>query len=180
MAIRPSSLHRSSPPFRRACPCGGGERLARLLAIVYPAGLRAMDLLVYWRWDNYRRDLDDGAGFNFNSNQRRLHTAIEPGERLWAVTGHHSGGTMRYALAAVLAVTAKTFNPPGFKYGRHRVWGDTRHSAYYAVPAQADMAHLLLRLEFAPRSTIESRPKIGQSLQTLRSLTPGDSALLAA
>ena len=39
-----------------------------------------MHLLAYWRLDNYLRDLDEGAGFNFNSKQSRLHSAIEPGE----------------------------------------------------------------------------------------------------
>ena len=45
-----------------------------------------MDLLAYWRYDNYIRDLDEGAGFHFNSNQSRLHTAIHIGERLWLFT----------------------------------------------------------------------------------------------
>jgi len=35
-----------------------------------------MDLLAYWRLDNYPRDLDEGAGFNCNSRQPRLHSAI--------------------------------------------------------------------------------------------------------
>ena len=34
------------------------------------------DLLAYWRYDNYKRDLEEGAGFNFNSRQPRLHSAI--------------------------------------------------------------------------------------------------------
>ncbi len=45
-----------------------------------------MHLLAYWRLDNYLRDLDEGAGFNFNSRQARLHTAIQPGETLWLFT----------------------------------------------------------------------------------------------
>ena len=45
-----------------------------------------MHLLAYWRLDNYLRDLDEGAGFNFNSRQGRLHSAIEPGETLWLFT----------------------------------------------------------------------------------------------
>jgi hypothetical protein len=58
----------------------------------------------------------------------RLHTAIEPGERLRAVTDHRTaGGPIYYALAAMLTVTAKTFNPPGYQ-----VWGAPhlgRHAA---------------------------------------------------
>ena len=34
-----------------------------------------MDLLAHWRFDNYQRDLEAGAGIHFNSNQSRLHTA---------------------------------------------------------------------------------------------------------
>jgi 5-methylcytosine-specific restriction enzyme A len=140
-----------------------------------------MDLLAYWRWDNYLRDLDRGAGFHFNSNQSRLHSAVEPGDRVWCVTGYRPAGQqIRYALAAKLTITAKTINHPGYEYGRHRIWGDTSRSAYYAVSAQSDLASLLQKLEFEPRSSIADRAKIGQSLQTLRSLTPYDSNLLAA
>jgi hypothetical protein len=42
-------------------------------------------LLAYWKWTNDARDLGTERGFHFNSNQRCLHDAIEPGERLWAV-----------------------------------------------------------------------------------------------
>jgi 5-methylcytosine-specific restriction protein A len=141
-------------------------------------GLFQMDLLAYWRWDNYCADLDEGAGFNFNSNQRRLHTAIEVGERLWLVTGRPSPQGARYVLVGTLTVSAKTFNPPGYKYGRYRVWGNLASSAYYSADGP-DATPLLLRLEFVPRSPIRSASKIGQSLQTIRSLSPGDSALLA-
>jgi hypothetical protein len=42
-------------------------------------------LLTYWKWTNYARDLGTERGFHVNSNPRRLHDAIEPGVRLWAV-----------------------------------------------------------------------------------------------
>jgi 5-methylcytosine-specific restriction protein A len=137
-----------------------------------------MDLLAYWRWDNYCADLDEGAGFNFNSNQRRLHTAIEVGERLWLVTGRPSPDGIRYVLVGMLTVSAKTFNPPSYKYGRYRVWGNLANSAYYSADGP-DAAPLLMRLEFVPPSPIRSQDKIGQSLQTIRSLSPDDSALLS-
>ena len=50
------------------------------------------DLLAYWRYDNYKRDLEEGAGFNFNSNQPRLHSAIALGDSLWLVTGRQEVG----------------------------------------------------------------------------------------
>lgn len=136
-----------------------------------------MDLLAYWRWDNYVRDLDEGAGFNFNSNQARLHSAINIGERLWLVSGRRAEGGIQYALVASLRVVAKTLNPPDYKYGNFRLWADVKQSAYYSADAP-DATDLLLRLQFQPSSPIVSRQVIGQSLQTMRSLTPAASVLL--
>lgn len=80
-----------------------------------------MDLLAYWRYDNYLRDLDEGAGFNFNSNQSRLHTAINIGELLWLFTRVVNTGESEYRLLARLNVIAKTINAPNYKC---RVPGD--------------------------------------------------------
>lgn len=65
-----------------------------------------MPLLYYWRGDNYRRDLDLGAGYHLNQGSPRLHD-IELGDSLWAFTRLENG---RYVLAAELVVRAKTFN----------------------------------------------------------------------
>lgn len=35
-----------------------------------------MPLLYYWRGDNYRRDLDLGAGYHLNQGTPRLHEAL--------------------------------------------------------------------------------------------------------
>ncbi len=137
-----------------------------------------MDLLAYWRWDNYVRDLDEGAGFNFNSNQSRLHSAIELGETLWLVTGHRQLGGIRYPLVARLVIRAKTYNEPGYKYGKFRVWGDVKSSSYYSSDGP-DSGDLLLNLEFHPHRSISARERISQSLQTMRSLSSGDIGLLS-
>jgi 5-methylcytosine-specific restriction protein A len=79
-----------------------------------------MPLLYYWRGDNYRRDLDMGAGYHLNQANPLLHE-IEIGDSLWAFTRASDG---RYVLGAELVVCAKTLNPPKFRYGRYRVWGD--------------------------------------------------------
>src|ERR1041384_6326776 len=86
----------------------------------------SMHMLAYWRLDNYLRDLDEGAGFNFNSRQARLHSAIEPGETLWLFTVVKN--PPRYFLVAKLVVRSKTVNPPESKYGDYRVWGDLKLS----------------------------------------------------
>jgi hypothetical protein len=136
-----------------------------------------MDLMAYWKWENYVRDLDEGAGFNFNSNQSRLHSMIEIGERLWLVSGRRGQGGIRYLLLACLQVAAKTFNPPDYKYGKYRVWADIRRSAYYSADGP-DMSDLLLQLEFQLHSPIVAKEVTGQSLQTMRCLTAADTALL--
>jgi predicted restriction endonuclease len=136
-----------------------------------------MDLMAYWRWDNYISDLDEGASFNYNSNQSRLHSQIDIGERLWLITGKPTQIGISYLLVAKLTIVAKTYNPPEYKYGRYRLWGDVKNSAYYSTD-EANISNLLLNMRFSTESPIKSKDKIGQSLQTIRTLTPNDSALL--
>jgi hypothetical protein len=50
------------------------------------ATIADMHLPAYWRWNSNVRNLCVGAGFNFNSKQSRLHSAIEVGETLWLFT----------------------------------------------------------------------------------------------
>jgi len=137
-----------------------------------------MDLMAYWRWDIYARDLDEGASFHFNSRQSRLHSAIDLGERLWLVTGKPTEGGTQYQVIACLQVAAKTENVAAYKYGRYRVWADVKHSAYFSANGP-DASELLRRLEFATQQPIAGN-NIGQALQTMRSLTANDSALLVA
>ena len=88
-----------------------------------------MPLLYYWRGDNYWRDLNMGAGYHLNQTNVLLHR-IGIGDSLWAFTHNHSG---QYVLAAELIVKAKTENPPIFRYGRYRIWGDIQCSRYFQV-----------------------------------------------
>jgi 5-methylcytosine-specific restriction protein A len=91
-----------------------------------------MPLLYYWRPDNYYRDLDMGAGYHLNQANPLLHK-IEIGDSLWAFTRNKDG---RYVLATELVIKAKTENPPNFRYGRYRVWGDIHRSRYFQVDNQ--------------------------------------------
>lgn len=137
-----------------------------------------MDLLAYWRWDIYAHDLDEGAGFHFNSRQARLHSVLDIGERLWLVTGKPAEGGIQYLVIARLHIAAKTINAPEYAYGPYRVWADIRRSAYFTSDGP-DASELLRRLKFASNQPITGE-NIGQSLQTMRSLTQEDSALLFA
>jgi 5-methylcytosine-specific restriction endonuclease McrA len=143
-----------------------------------------MDVLAYWRLDNYRRDLDEGAGFHFNSKQRRLHTAIDVGETLWLFTRVvGQPGVSEYRIVAKLVVKAKTINAPGYKYGPFRVWGDVAASEYYRIfsdPTQ-DVFELLRILPLASGSLAScDRTTLPQAAQTMRGVKPAASELLRA
>ena len=49
-----------------------------------------MALLYYWRPDNYRRDLDFGAGYHLNQGSAVLHH-VEAGDSVWAFTRNGEG-----------------------------------------------------------------------------------------
>lgn len=140
-----------------------------------------MDLLAYWRYDNYLRDLDEGAGFNFNSSQSRLHTAIQLGERLWLFTRVVNKGKSEYRLLARLNVIAKTINAPNYQYGPYRIWGDTASSRYFKITQNLkdDIFELLRVLDFDGASLHDkNRTSIAQACQTIRALRPSASKIL--
>jgi 5-methylcytosine-specific restriction endonuclease McrA len=141
-----------------------------------------MDLLAYWRIDNYRRDLESGAGFHFNSRQPRLHTAINIGETLWLFTRlAGKSGLSEYRILARLVVRSKTINAPGYQYGSYRVWGDRALSQYYqATPAPEHDAYELFRLLPMDSGTLKdcTRATMAQAAQTIRALKREASKLL--
>ena len=141
-----------------------------------------MDLLAYWRVDNYRRDLDDGAGFHFNSKQARLHTAIKVGETLWLFTRLiGASGLSEYRILAKLVVRSKTINPPSYKYGPFRVWGDLKLSQYFRVNADVKQdAFELLRLLPLDSGNFKdcTRSTVANAAQTIRAIRPEASRLL--
>src|SRR5438552_3816902 len=139
-----------------------------------------MHLLAYWRLDNYLRDLDEGAGFNFNSRQSRLHSAIQPGETLWLFTVVKN--PPRFFVVAKLVVRSKTMNPSGFKYGDYRVWGCLERSRYFKLRLDqpGDEAFELLRRLALISGTLanSTRFNLPQACQTIRGLTPAAHTLL--
>ena len=133
-----------------------------------------MPLLYYWRADNYRNDLDIGAGFHLNQANPLMHS-VESGESLWAFTRSRAG---QYVLAAELVVKAKTFNPPGFKYGRYRLWGDIHHSRYFAVEGQESIESVVRSLSCSTNAAV-----LGHSFQghaAVKAITLQDHYLLQA
>ena len=118
-----------------------------------------MPLLYYWRGDNYRRDLDHGVGYHLNQANPLLHE-LALGDSLWAFTRAPSGA---YALAAELVVTARTRNPPGYRYGLYRIWGDLQRSRYFAVDGQPDLMPLVRSLALAAGSDVLGRAFQGRA-----------------
>lgn len=144
-------------------------------------GGEVADLLAYWRYDNYRRDLEAGAGFHFNSKQFRLHAAINSGERLWLFTRVTMGTQSQYRILARLNVNLKTINAPSYRYGAYRVWGDLSSSRYLKVsPDPREDAYELLRIlpMDGPGLSAKNRVTLAQPCQTIRTLRPKASLLL--
>ena len=133
-----------------------------------------MGILYYWRPDNYARDRAFGFGYHLNQNSPRL-LELKPGDHVWAFTRRRTDGF--YVLAADLVVAAVTFNRPGYRYGRYRVWADVDKSAYFDIDAAPDLEPLLRRMDLR----IEAR-HLGQSFQghaAVRVLNERDERLLA-
>jgi hypothetical protein len=145
--------------------------------LIYDINLKLIDimaLLYYWRGDNYWRDLNMGAGYHLNQGNPLLHR-IEIGDSIWAFTRNHSG---RYVLAAELIVKAKTENPPIFRYGRYRVWGDIQYSRYFQVDNQPSVEQIIRSLPCKVNA-----PILGQSFQgfsAVRFITEEDNLILKA
>jgi len=132
-----------------------------------------MPLLYYWRPDNYKRDLDYGAGYHLNQANPLLHE-IDSGDSLWAFTRNRSG---RYVLAAELVVKAKTHNPPKFRYGRYRLWGDLARSRYFETGGQLGVEQVIRQLSITANARY-----LGQSFQgyaAVRQLSIQDHQILA-
>jgi len=140
-----------------------------------------MDAIAIWNYSNYCKDLDEGAGYHFNSNQMRLHLALNLGDSLWLVTRVVVGRINEYRLAARLIIRAKTINAPSYKYGSYRVWGDVMASRYFQIEktSEHDVFELIRLLEMESGTLTEkNRSNIFQSMQTIRSIPRKSSNLL--
>jgi hypothetical protein len=133
-----------------------------------------VNLLYFWRGDNYRRDLDFGVGFHLNQANPLLHR-IEIGNSLWAFTRKPD---TRYALAAELVISAKTMNPSGFRYGPYRVWGDLNRSRYFRIGDQPDISLLIRSLPVSANADVLGRSFQGKA--AVRSLSEADHWQLLA
>ena len=131
-----------------------------------------MPLIYYWAGENYRRDLDWGAGYHLNQSNRLLHD-IDHGDSLWAFTRTPA---RRYVLAAELVVRAKTKNPSEYRYGPYRLWGDLRRSRYFRTEGQPDISDLIRGLSIRTGAVVLGRSFQGHA--AVRRLSPADQRVL--
>jgi hypothetical protein len=132
-----------------------------------------MELLAYWKWNNFLKDTSAGLDFHFNSSQPQLHNAIQPGERLWLVTGRPAIVGQGFVMVGCWRIVGKAINPPGYEYGRLRLLGDIDRGLYFD-PSGPDMSAVLLSLKFATNKPIVSRQAIPHALQAIRGLAEDD------
>lgn len=131
-----------------------------------------MNILYYWRPDNYRRDRRFGFGYHLNQDSPAL-ARVNKGDTVWAFTRDRIG---RYVLAAALVARAVTRNSPGYRYGRYRVWGDLDYTRYFDIDAGPGAEELIRHLNVRARAE-----RLGQSFQgrsAVRPLDPSDHQLL--
>ena len=113
-----------------------------------------------------------GAGYHLNQANPSLHS-IDLGDSLWAFTRNREG---RYVLAAELVIKAKTENPPNFRYGRYRVWGDINFSRYFQVDGQPGAEQIIRALSIKTAARY-----LGMAFQgpaAVRRLTREDHSIL--
>lgn len=121
------------------------------------------NVLYYWRPDNYARDRRFGFGYHLNQNSPAL-AGLAWGETIWAFTRDRVG---RYVLAAALVVKSVTRNPPNYRYGRYRVWGDLERTRYFDIDVGPGAEELVRHLRVTTRADI-----LAQSFQGHRAVKP--------
>jgi hypothetical protein len=138
--------------------------------------------VIFMQWDSYAGGPNGPAFFaegplTFNTRQERLHR-LAGGDRLWLVSRCPEDG--RYYFVAVLRVARLIRNPPGSEkatlFGEYAILADRAqsHDLGRRVPAE----ELLRTFTFETSRPIKDGASIGQSLQTLRLLDPGDDQAL--
>jgi 5-methylcytosine-specific restriction enzyme A len=122
-----------------------------------------MHVLYYWQPDNYRRDRRFQFGFHLNQNSPVL-ARINKDESVWAFTRNEVG---HYVLAAELIVRAVVRNPPRYRYGSRRAWGDLHRSRYFETEGAPSIEQIIRSLSPSTNAVI-----LAQSFQGHRAVKP--------
>jgi len=139
-------------------------------------------ILCYWTYSNYLYDVEQGHIAeipSFNSNQSRLHSVPNIGEKAYIVT-YNEG---QCYLVGKITIAKKEFNQSNYRYGRYKIVGNPAESAYYEY-RKFNVTNFLV--EFIKRNLnnkdvpSELPHPIPQYLQTIRELTEQDATALDA
>jgi hypothetical protein len=138
--------------------------------------------IAFIQWDSYRNGVD-GRGFfaadplTFNSKQERLHL-LGTDDHLWLVS--RCLEDQQYYFVGMLHIAARWRNSPdsalACAFGEFAIAADRArsHDLSKKFPAES----LLRAFEFDSYKPIKFGANIGQSLQTIRVLTPHDERVL--
>jgi hypothetical protein len=138
--------------------------------------------VIFMQWESYVGGTNGSPFFGeelltFNTRQERLHQ-LAAGDRLWLVSRCPDDG--QYYFVAALRIAQLTRNPPasekGMLFGEYALVADQSqsHDLGRKFPAEG----LLRAFTFETGRPIKYGASIGQALQTLRLLDPGDERLL--
>ena len=140
-------------------------------------------ILCYWKYRNYLYDIEQrhlARIPSFSSNQKRLHSVPDIGEKAYLVTYDER----RCYLVGKIKIASKRFNPPKrmYMYGRYRIVGIPEESSFYHY-GNIDVTDQVVA--FITRNLRSDKDKsailphpIPQYLQTIRELTESDAMSL--
>ncbi len=131
-----------------------------------------MNLLYYWKPDNYRRDRRYGFGYHLSQNSAVM-KHVDNGGTIWAFTRRSDG---RYVLAAEFLARRVTRNPVGYTYGKYRAWADTDRTRYFDLTDAPDF-ELVVR-DLSVRSNAEHLGQSFQGTSAVRTMGAGDAQVL--
>jgi hypothetical protein len=140
--------------------------------------------IAFIQWESYwgasgLAPLFSNDPLTFNSRQERLHELAE-GDQLWLVS--RSPNNQQYYFVATFHVLERNRNTPGSPeaqlFGEYSICADRTRSLDLGsrFPAEG----LLRAFEFETGRPIKHGASIGQSLQTIRFLSPDDEEVLSA
>jgi hypothetical protein len=140
--------------------------------------------VTFIQWNNYSRGLNGQGLFGsrpltYNSSQERLHL-LRPGDRLWLAS--RATDDQQYYFVGCLAIAGGQVNPTGSlaekEFGQFSVAADAALS--YDLGKRFPAEGLLRALQFESGKPIKFGASLGQSLQTIRFLSPADEEILDA
>jgi hypothetical protein len=134
-------------------------------------------ILCYWKYGNYLYDIEQGHLAripSYNSNQRRLHSVPDIGEKAYLVTYNER----RCYLVGKIKIASKRFNPPKrmYMYGRYRIVGIPDYGSIDVTDQVVAFIKRNLRSDKAKSARLPH--PIPQYLQTIRELTESDAMSL--